>query len=89
MEIPSLQGLTIEAGLMTMEKPSKLGERHRSMKIGVPRDYFLALLDDRPPNIFTVNWIADYASPHALYGLLLDSGAASNWGAMLPSLSSN
>ncbi len=38
MEIPSLQGLTIEAGLMTMEKPSKLGERHRSMKIGVPRE---------------------------------------------------
>src|SRR3546814_5599377 len=42
---------------------------------------FLVALDDRPPNVFTVNWIADYASPHALYGLLLDSGAASNWGA--------
>ena len=41
---------------------------------------FLVALDDRPPNIFTVNWIADYASPHALYGLLLDAGAASNWG---------
>ena len=41
---------------------------------------FLVALDDRPPSIFTVNWIADYASPHALYGLLLDSGAASNWG---------
>lgn len=41
---------------------------------------FLAALDDRAPNVFTVNWIADYASPHALYGLLLDSGAASNWG---------
>jgi oligopeptide transport system substrate-binding protein len=41
---------------------------------------FLAALDDRPPNLFTVNWIADYASPHALYGLLLDAGAASNWG---------
>jgi oligopeptide transport system substrate-binding protein len=41
---------------------------------------FLVALDDRPPNVFTVNWIADYASPHALYGLLLDSGAASNWG---------
>ena len=41
---------------------------------------FLVALDDRPPNLFTVNWIADYASPHALYGLLLDTGAASNWG---------
>ena len=41
---------------------------------------FLAALDDRPPNVFTVNWIADYPSPHALYGLLLDTGAASNWG---------
>ncbi|HSJ00700.1 MAG TPA: peptide ABC transporter substrate-binding protein [Patescibacteria group bacterium] len=41
---------------------------------------FLVALDDRPPNVFTVNWIADYASPHALYGLLLDAGAASNWG---------
>lgn len=41
---------------------------------------FLVALDDRPPNVFTVNWIADYPSPHALYGLLLDSGAASNWG---------
>jgi ABC-type transport system substrate-binding protein len=41
---------------------------------------FLDLLEIRPPQIFTVSWIADYASPHALYGLLLDSGAASNWG---------
>ena len=41
---------------------------------------FLDVLEVRPPQIFTVSWIADYASPHALYGLLLDSGAASNWG---------
>ena len=41
---------------------------------------FLASLDSRPPHLFTVNWIADYASPHALYGLLLEPGAASNWG---------
>ena len=41
---------------------------------------FLEVLDVRPPHIFTVSWIADYASPHALYGLLLDTGAASNWG---------
>jgi oligopeptide transport system substrate-binding protein len=41
---------------------------------------FLAVLEHAPPHIFTINWIADYSSPHALYGLLLDAGAASNWG---------
>lgn len=41
---------------------------------------FLASLETDPPNLFTVNWIADYASPHALYGLLLAPDAASNWG---------
>ena len=41
---------------------------------------FLAALDTNPPHIFTINWIADYASPHALYGLLLEPGAASNYG---------
>jgi ABC-type oligopeptide transport system substrate-binding subunit len=46
------------------------------------RDFgdFLSVLDGNPPQLFTVNWIADYASPHALYGLLLDAGAASNYG---------
>lgn len=41
---------------------------------------YLAVLDARPPGIFTVNWIADYPSPHAIYGLLLQPGAASNYG---------
>jgi len=41
---------------------------------------FLSLLDVRPPQVFTISWIADYASPHALYGLLLQPGAASNYG---------
>ena len=42
---------------------------------------FLELLDTRrSAQIFTVNWIADYASPHALYGLLLEPGALSNYG---------
>jgi oligopeptide transport system substrate-binding protein len=46
---------------------------------------FLARVDIQPPHIFTVNWIADYASPHALYGLLLESGAASNYGRWIDS----
>jgi ABC-type transport system substrate-binding protein len=41
---------------------------------------FLETLDSRPPQIFTVSWIADYPSPNALYGLLLAPGAASNYG---------
>lgn len=36
MEIPSLQGLSIDPALMTMEKPAALGEKHTSMRIGVP-----------------------------------------------------
>ena len=41
---------------------------------------FLQDLESRPPQIFTINWIADYASPHALYGLLLEPDALSNYG---------
>ncbi|HEX6473576.1 MAG TPA: peptide ABC transporter substrate-binding protein [Candidatus Limnocylindria bacterium] len=42
-------------------------------------DYLVALEDD-PPQIFTINWIADYPSPYALYSLLLLPRAASNYG---------
>ena len=42
---------------------------------------FLDLVETRRSSqIFTINWIADYASPHALYGLLLEPGALSNYG---------
>ena len=41
---------------------------------------FLELLETRPPQLFTINWIADYASPNAIYGLLLEPGALSNYG---------
>jgi ABC-type transport system substrate-binding protein len=44
-------------------------------------DNFLDLVETRRSTpIFTINWIADYASPHALYGLLLEPGALSNYG---------
>lgn len=43
------------------------------------RDY-LSALETNPPQIFTINWIADYPSPHALYSLLLLPDAASNYG---------
>ncbi len=41
---------------------------------------FLSLLVTRPPQIFTISWIADYPSPNSIYGLLLDPDAASNYG---------
>jgi ABC-type transport system substrate-binding protein len=44
-------------------------------------DNFVDLVETRRSSpIFTINWIADYASPHALYGLLLEPGALSNYG---------
>jgi ABC-type transport system substrate-binding protein len=43
-------------------------------------DYLLQLDERRAPQIFTITWIADYPSPHALYGLLLADGALSNYG---------
>ncbi|MDQ4035596.1 MAG: peptide ABC transporter substrate-binding protein [Chloroflexota bacterium] len=44
-------------------------------------DTFLDVIDTRrAAQVFTINWIADYASPHALYGLLLEPGALSNYG---------
>jgi ABC-type transport system substrate-binding protein len=42
---------------------------------------YLRQIEDEPPQIFTINWIADYPSPYALYGLLLLPDAASNYGA--------
>ena len=41
---------------------------------------YLAILPERPPAVFTINWITDYPSPYALYGLLLLPDAASNYG---------
>ena len=43
------------------------------------RDYLSALVVD-PPQVFTINWIADYPSPYALYSLLLLPDATSNYG---------
>lgn len=42
-------------------------------------DYLTSVATDTP-QIFTINWIADYPSPYALYSLLLLPGAASNYG---------
>lgn len=41
---------------------------------------YIRRLDTEAPQVFTINWIADYPSPHALYGLLLLPDAQSNYG---------
>jgi ABC-type transport system substrate-binding protein len=41
---------------------------------------YLRALDSQPPQVYTINWVADYPSPYALYSLLLLPGAASNYG---------
>jgi oligopeptide transport system substrate-binding protein len=69
-------GLGVEPAVETWREELGVDIAIESMNFGD----FLEVLDTRPPDIFTVSWIADYASPHALYGLLLDTGAASNWG---------
>ena len=74
--VVNASGLGVEPAVATWREQLGVDIAVESMNFGD----FLQVLDDRPPDIFTVNWIADYASPHALYGLLLDSGAASNWG---------
>ena len=38
MEIPALQGLALEKGLMTMERPSRRSEQQQRLRIGVPRE---------------------------------------------------
>ena len=38
MELPSIQGLSIEAGVLTMEKRAPVGERRAALSIGVPRE---------------------------------------------------
>jgi ABC-type transport system substrate-binding protein len=43
-------------------------------------DDYLSALEREPTNVFTINWIADYPSPYALYSLLLLPTAASNYG---------
>lgn len=38
MEIPALQGMTVGQTFLPLEKPLRLREQHRSLRIGVPRE---------------------------------------------------
>jgi peptide/nickel transport system substrate-binding protein/oligopeptide transport system substrate-binding protein len=45
-----------------------------------PFDDHAALLDDDPPQLWTMAWSADYPHPHDVLGLLLRSGSSANEG---------
>jgi ABC-type transport system substrate-binding protein len=69
-------GLDVEPAVATWREVLGVDVEIETMDFGD----FLAVLDNRPPQVFTVSWIADYPSPHSIYGLLLEPGAASNYG---------
>jgi ABC-type oligopeptide transport system substrate-binding subunit len=70
-------GLDVTPIVATWRKLLGISVRVESMRFP---DYIASLDAHRVPQIFTVNWIADYPSPHALYDLLLTPGAISNYG---------
>ena len=70
-------GLGVGPAVAAWEEELDVTVQVETMAFG---DYLDLLDEGAPPAIFTINWIADYPSPHALYGLLLDPGAVSNYG---------
>lgn len=69
-------GLGVAPAVATWEKELRVTIQVETMQF---RDYLRALVV-KPPQVFTINWIADYPSPYALYSLLLLPGATSNYG---------
>jgi oligopeptide transport system substrate-binding protein len=75
--------ITINGSGLGVGPAVAIWERELGVTINVEsmafRDYLRAL-ESSPPQIFTINWIADYPSPYALYSLLLLPDATSNYG---------
>jgi len=75
--------LTVDGSGLGVGPAVATWERELGVTINVEtmafRDYLRAL-ESNPPQIFTINWIADYPSPYALYSLLLLPDATSNYG---------
>ncbi len=69
-------GLGVSPAVATWEEELGVDIEVEVMDFG---DY-IAALRTHPPQVFTINWIADYPSPHALYGLLLLPSAPDNDG---------
>ncbi len=78
-----LSAITVNGSGLGVAPAVAIWERDLGAKFNVEtmefRDYLRALVSD-PPQIFTINWIADYPSPYALYSLLLLPDATSNYG---------
>lgn len=75
--------ITVNGSGLGVSPAVAIWERELGVNIAVEgmefRDYLQALVLD-PPQVFTINWIADYPSPYALYSLLLLPDATSNYG---------
>jgi oligopeptide transport system substrate-binding protein len=69
-------GLNVAPAVATWRQELGVEIQVESMDFG---DY-LQSLETNPPQVFTIDWIADYPSPYALYSLLLLPGALSNYG---------
>jgi oligopeptide transport system substrate-binding protein len=78
-----LRTITVNESGLGVAPAVAIWERELGVQIAVEgmsfRDNLRALESD-PPQIFTINWIADYPSPYALYSLLLLPDATSNYG---------
>ena len=75
--------ITVNGSGLGVAPAAAIWERELGVQVAIEtmefRDYVRALVLD-PPQVFTVNWIADYPSPYALYSLLLLPEATSNYG---------
>ncbi|MEP6807442.1 MAG: peptide ABC transporter substrate-binding protein [Chloroflexota bacterium] len=75
--------ITVNGSGLGVDPAAAVWERELGAHIVVEtmefRDYLHELVVD-PPQVFTINWIADYPSPYALYSLLLLPDATSNYG---------
>lgn len=69
-------GLGVAPAITVWEKELGAQINVETMAFG---DYLQALVQ-KPPQVFTIDWIADYPSPYALYSLLLLPDATSNYG---------
>lgn len=75
--------LTINATALDAGPAAAAWAEALGVKVDVETMDFQVYLTDverNTPQIFTINWIADYPSPYALYSLLLLPDAASNYG---------
>ncbi len=70
-------GGTVDGGFVTdIERELGIDIRYEAMNFG---DYF-GRLDQEPPHIWSLGWIADYPGANDFLGVLLGTGASNNYG---------